>query len=121
DPYAVPSHWGAVADTFRHHEGRWLWVPAFAGTTGGESLRAKSSSPSLPRGDDLDLVAGFQHRLGPAAFRQHVVIQRDREMRAFVFKLGEQGVDTGRDDLPRLAVDGHTHRITSLSIAPRCT
>src|SRR5439155_24234858 len=79
------------------------------------------SSPSLPRRDDLDLVAVLDRRLGPAAFRQHVVIQRDREMRALVFEFAEQRGDAGGDDLPRLAVDGHTHRITSLSIAPRCT
>src|SRR5512138_1795177 len=80
-----------------------------------------SSSPSLPRCDDLDLVAGLQRGFGPAAFRQHVVVHGDREMGAFVFEFGEQGVDARRTDLPLLAVDGHTHRITSLSIAPRCT
>src|SRR5689334_3420537 len=84
-------------------------------------LRACPPSPSLPRRDDLDLVAGLQRRLGPAAFRQHVVIHGDGEMGAFVFEFGEQGIDALRGDLPRLAVDDHTHRITSLSIAPRCT
>src|SRR3954451_14322886 len=57
----------------------------------GERLRRRVRvfiSPSLPRGDDLDLVAALQHRLGPAAFRQHVVIHGDREMRAFVVELG---------------------------------
>src|SRR6187399_2149429 len=119
DPYAVPFRWGAVAETFCHHERRWLWVPSFAGTTWRAILFA--SSPSLPRRDDLDLVAGLQRRLGPAAFRQHIVIHGNRKMRAFVFELAEQRVDTGRSDLPRLAVDGHTHCITSLSMAPRCT
>src|SRR6478735_6568739 len=55
---------------------------ARAGTTRGESVLA--SSPSLPRRDDLDLVAGLQAGLGPAAFRHHVVVQRDREMGALV-------------------------------------
>ena len=91
---------------------RWLWVPACAGTTWGEIVRP--SSPSLPRRDDLDLVAGLQRRLRPAAFRQHVVIQRDREMGALIFEFGEQRVDAGRGNLARLAID--VTRIAS----PRC-
>src|SRR5216683_4906291 len=51
------------------------------------------SSPSLPRRDDLDLVAGLKRRLRPPAARQHVVIQRDREMRALIFEFAEQRVD----------------------------
>src|SRR4030081_2879016 len=39
DPYAVSSHFGAGADAFCNNESRGLWVPAFAGTTRGESLR----------------------------------------------------------------------------------
>ena len=36
DPYAVPSRFRAVrADNLRTNCGRWLWVPAFAGTTSG--------------------------------------------------------------------------------------
>src|ERR1700683_511140 len=83
DPYAVPFRLGARGVAFRSNEGRWLWVPAFAGTTWCES----SPSPSLPRRDDLDLVAGLKRRLAPAAFRQHVVIQRNREMVALIFEL----------------------------------
>jgi general secretion pathway protein H len=30
----VRSRFGTGADTFRHNRRRWLWVPAFAGTTG---------------------------------------------------------------------------------------
>src|SRR6202047_2642728 len=36
DPYAVPSRWGTVGETFCNYQSRWLWVPAFAGTTRGE-------------------------------------------------------------------------------------
>src|SRR4051812_4782090 len=57
---------------------------------------ASASSPSLPRRDDLDRVAGPQGRLGPAAARQHVVIQRNRELRALVVELAEQRIDTRR-------------------------
>src|SRR6266702_8137508 len=98
DPSRVISLGGTIADTLRNHARRWLCVPAFAGTTGGESWCAPSS-PSLPRRDDLDLVAVLDRRLGPAAFRQHVVVQRDREMRAFVFELAEQRIDPRRVDL----------------------
>src|SRR6266700_2863963 len=52
-----------------------------------------SRSPSLPRRDDLDLVAGLQRGLGPAVLRHHVVIHRDRKMRAFEFQLAQQRVD----------------------------
>ena len=33
DSCAVCSHFGTVADTICHQRQRWLWVPAFAGTT----------------------------------------------------------------------------------------
>src|SRR6185369_17251135 len=33
DPYAVPARLGTRRETFRNKHGRWLWVPAFAGTT----------------------------------------------------------------------------------------
>src|SRR5437667_10504029 len=98
DPYRVISLLGAVAETFVHNKGRWLWVPAFAGTTGGECVRA-SSSPSLPRCDDLDLVAGLDWRGGPGAARHHVVIDGDREMRAFAVELAQQRVDACGCDL----------------------
>src|SRR6478736_3954030 len=116
DPYRVISLGGTVADTFRNHARRWLWVPAFAGTTRGESV---PSSPSLPWRDDFDLVAVLDRGFGPAAFRQHVVVQRDCKMGAFIFELAEQRVDPRRTDLALLAVDPHTHCITSLSIVPR--
>src|ERR1700730_3478413 len=119
DPYAVPPRFGTAADTFRSPAILWLWVPAFAGTTSGKMLR--SSSPSLPRRDDLDFVAAFQRRLRPLAARQHVAIQCDRKMRALVFDLAEQGVTAAGIDLALLAVNGHAHCITSLSITPRST
>src|SRR5258708_39309457 len=78
-------------------------------------------SPSLPRRDDLDLVAGLKLRLRPPALRQHVVIHRDRKMRAFIFEFAQQRLDAAGSDLALLAVDGHAHCITSLSITPRCT
>src|SRR6266576_5534345 len=55
DPYAVPLRWGTVSDIFCNNKGRWLWVPAFAGTTCGELLRVHHMSrrpthtPSSPR------------------------------------------------------------------------
>src|SRR6185312_9773947 len=53
DPYRVISLVGAVAETFRHHARRWLWVPAFAGTTRGETVPGHNFSsrhhPSSPR------------------------------------------------------------------------
>src|ERR1700733_2374083 len=76
-------------------------------------------SPSLPRRDDFDLVAGLELRLRPAAPRQHVIIHRDRKMRALIIKLAEQRIDAARGDLARFAVDGHAHCITSLSMVPR--
>ena len=33
DPYAAAPVGSKVVDAFRNHRGRWLWVPAFAGTT----------------------------------------------------------------------------------------
>src|SRR6516164_4646072 len=104
-----------------HDEGRWLWVPAFAGTTTRRASLRTSSLPSLPRRDDLDLIAAFQPRFGPAAFRHHVVIQGYREMRALIVEFAEQRSDACRENFARLAVDGHAHRITSLSIWPRST
>src|SRR4051794_23104018 len=73
---------------------------------------ASASSSSLPRRDDLDLVAGLNQRLCPAVARQHVEIQRDREMRALVFEFVEQRIDMRCRDLALLAVDGHAHCIT---------
>src|SRR6185295_16873129 len=85
------------------------WVARSSRAMTAECVARSSPSPSLPRGDDLDLVAALQHSLGPAAFRQHVVIYGDRKVRALVFELGEQRVDAGGGDLPLLPVDGHTH------------
>ena len=51
------------------------------------------TSPSLPRRDDLDLVAALQRGLRPLASRQNVVIQRDRKMRTFVVEFAEQRID----------------------------
>src|SRR5258708_5888104 len=81
----------------------------------------QASSPSLPRRNDLDLVAAVQPRLCPFALRQHVVIQRDRKMRALIFELAQQRIDARRGDFPLLAIDAHAHCITSLSIWPRST
>src|SRR5437868_5798714 len=76
DPYAVPLRWGTVSDIFCNNKGRWLWVPAFAGTTRGELMQP--SSPSLPRRADLDLVASLKRGLGPSDARRHVVVKGDR-------------------------------------------
>src|SRR5215210_694404 len=95
-------------------------VPAKAGTT-REQFGLHSSSPSLPRRDDLDLVAGLERRLRPPAARQHVVIQGDREMRALIFEFVQQRMDADSGNLALLAIDGHAHCITSLSIRPRST
>src|SRR5437899_12262550 len=81
----------------------------------------RPSLPSLPRRDDLDLVAILQWRRRPAALGQHVVIERDREMRALIFELAQERIDPRCADLPRLAIDDHAHCITSLSITPRST
>src|SRR5271168_5361719 len=78
-----------------------------------------SSSPSLPRRDDLDLVAGLERRLRPPAFRQHVVIHRDRKMRALIVEFAEQRIELRGADLARFAVDDYAHGITSLSMVPR--
>src|ERR1700694_1276716 len=50
DPYAVSSQLGTRADGFRSNERRWLWVPAFAGTTGGENSRRSQTSHPPRRG-----------------------------------------------------------------------
>src|SRR5881392_622113 len=52
-----------------------------------------SSLSSLPRRDDLDLIAAVEPGLCPFRARQHVVIQRDREMRTLIFELGYQRLD----------------------------
>src|SRR5258708_9010861 len=75
-------------------------------------------SPSLPRGDDLDLVAVLERGLRPLGSRQHVEIQRDREMRALIFKLAQQRIDAASGDFPVLAVHDPPHCITSLSLPP---
>src|SRR5665213_2593001 len=92
-----------------------LGRPVKPGDDGGDwcSVIAITPSPSLPWRDDLDFVAAFQRRFGPAAFRQHVEIQRDGKMAAFIFEFAEQRVDTRRRYLPRLAIDDHAHCITS--------
>src|SRR4051794_36913506 len=92
---------------------------ALAGTTKGNS--SPSPSPSLPRRDDLDFVAGLEVGFGPAALRHDVVVERDREMGALVVELAEQRVHAGGIDLALLAVNDHAHCITSLSIRPRST
>jgi len=50
DPYTVPYRLSTKAETFCPNERRWLWVPAFAGTTkesgwGFPSLREATCSP----------------------------------------------------------------------------
>src|SRR3954447_25341650 len=97
------------------------WIAWSSRAMTAECLASAPSSPSLPRRDDLDLVAGLQRRLGPAALRHDVVVERDREMGAFVVELAEQRVDAGRIHLALLAVHDHAHCITSLSIWPRST
>src|SRR5215475_1570224 len=86
-----------------------------------QAIEARHLSSSLPRRDDLDLVAALQKCIGPAALRDHVVVQRNRKMRALIFELCEQRIDARRGNLPGLAIHHHAHRITSLSIWPRST
>src|SRR3954464_4225155 len=95
-------------------------APAFASAATGE-VQLPSLSPSLPRRDDLDLVTGLERGPRPLASRQHVVIQRDREMIAFVFQFSQQRIDIRRRNLALLAVDDHAHCITSLAIRPCST
>src|SRR4051794_21376473 len=97
------------------------WVARSSRAMTLDYAASASSSSSLPRRDDLDLVAGLKLCLSPRAARQHVVIQRDRKMHALVFELGQQRLDMISRNLPRLAIDGHAHCITSLSITPRST
>src|SRR6187399_1170501 len=72
------------------------WVARSSRAMTGENDDAGSdslSSPSLSWRDDFDLVAGFERRLGPAAARQHIKVQRDGKMAALIFEFAEQGVD----------------------------
>src|ERR1700738_718694 len=63
DPYSAASPSGPMADALRQSESRWLWVPAFAGTTLGVFL-------PLPQLEALGLPGGgFRQALddfGPA-------------------------------------------------------
>src|SRR5258705_6516591 len=80
----------------RAKKATWAPSPACGGGPGWGLFGAvtlSSSSPSLPRRDDLDLVAVLDRRLRPLTARQHVVIQRDREMRALIFQFAEQRID----------------------------
>src|SRR2546429_2074702 len=48
DPYAEAFRfWAVEVDTFGNNQQRWLWVPAFAGTTGG-SVVARTTRDPLP-------------------------------------------------------------------------
>src|SRR5436309_1081124 len=94
---------------------------ACPGTGARGNALIESFSSSLPGRDDLDFVTGPELRLRPAALRHHVKVQRDREMTALIVELGQQRRDTCRGDLALLAIDGHAHCITSLSIWPRST
>src|ERR1700719_1561512 len=49
DPYAVSSRCGTVGETFCNYQSRWLWVPAFAGTTRGEMRLRPGRCFVLPR------------------------------------------------------------------------
>src|SRR5215475_10013325 len=48
DPYSAASQCGTLADTFRNVDRRWLWVPAFAGTTRGECVPKPPTASSPP-------------------------------------------------------------------------
>ena len=115
DPYAVSSRFGT---------GQMPFVTMKAGgygsrlSPGQHDERLCASSPSLPRRDDLDLVAVLEPRLGPAALRQHVVIHGDGEMRALIFELVKQRVDAGRGDLARLAPVRRSHASHHLVVDP---
>src|SRR6476646_7321840 len=121
DPYAVPSLLAQCQSPSATTNAGGYGSLLSQGRRVGRACAPESSSPSLPWRDDLDLVAGLQRRLGPAALRQHVVIQRDREMAALVVEFTKQRIDAGGPDLAGLAVDDHAHCITSLSIWPHST
>src|SRR5664280_1322759 len=44
DPYREVSRFRDVVDVLRNNQGRWLWVPAFAGTT---TYADRASAPSI--------------------------------------------------------------------------
>src|ERR1700679_2106235 len=57
DPYAAASHFSIVADDFCFNKQRWLWVPAFAGTTRcGARRDAHNSRALLNVNDDIRRV-----------------------------------------------------------------
>jgi hypothetical protein len=58
DPYAVSLALGTLADAFRNHEVRGLWVPAFAGTTRGEFQPHPSHHPPC-RGVMISISSPF--------------------------------------------------------------
>src|SRR3954453_4094432 len=64
DPYAAASHWAQVSDTFHNHEHRWLWVPAFAGTTAGDHCDVRLDCFAGARNDKRNLapLAGRRRR-----------------------------------------------------------
>src|SRR5882672_12794709 len=57
DPYAVPSRCGTESETFHNNERRWLWVPAFAGTTWEDSIVKQQTRLRAPRRDQGRVVA----------------------------------------------------------------
>src|SRR6267142_7035262 len=55
DPYAVPSRCGTESETFHNNERRWLWVPAFAGTTQEDSIVKQQIRLRAPRREAPEL------------------------------------------------------------------
>jgi hypothetical protein len=51
DPYAAASRFGTVANAFCSNARRWLWVPAFAGTTQEDSIVKQQTQLHAPRRD----------------------------------------------------------------------
>src|SRR5260370_30221174 len=87
DPYSAASRsWAVEVDTFSNNQRRWLWVPAFAGTT-----RGKSTVSNLA-GDVLLHPVGHLDQPPPSLLEErhhaiHVAVARQRNF-DLAFALG---------------------------------
>src|SRR5207244_6617316 len=71
DPYSPPSLLRNAADAFNYHPRQGLWVPAFAGTTGGGSVPCEWLCPCGPDDASPRVVPAFAGPILPAvAFAQ---------------------------------------------------
>src|ERR1700704_1326962 len=118
DLYAVLYRWDDRGEAFRNNEHRWLWVPAFAGTTkkmamslpsllliglemrvGGAQSRHRHLRGIATRDQIADHVIGFN---GCARF--DVAEHRRGQLRAFQGKHSERAFQKGR--ARRIALGG---------------